>query len=236
MVLALVLREVASPTPGQGSQSGVARARREFCRCADDCRQYQTKRELPFIPGNEAGGVVLETGPGVEHVKPGDRVLTPGGYAEETVVAAQRVTPLPDSVSFEMGAAFRSSYCTAYCAMQRGRLQAGEVLLVHGAAGGVGLAAVDMGKLLGGTVIATAGTAEKLAVCQQMGADHVINYTHGFREQVKELTGGGGADVIYDPVGGDVFDESMRCIAPLVGRRLLGSPVAGPPSSRPTIS
>ena len=96
----------------------------------------------------------------------------------------------------------------------------GAVVLVHGAAGGVGLAAVDVGKLLGATVIATASTAEKLAVCQQMGADHVINYTHGFREQVRELTHGRGADVIYDPVGGDVFDESMRCIAPF-GRILI---------------
>ena len=200
-----MLREVASPTPGPGEVKVALHARGvSFVDVLTIAGQYQTKRELPFIPGNEAAGVVLETGPRVEHVKPGDRVLTPGGYAEETVVAAQRVTPLPDSVSFETGAAFRSSYCTAYYAMQRGRLQAGEVLLVHGAAGGVGLAAVDMGKLLGATVIATAGTAEKLAVCQQMGADHVINYTHGFREQVKERTDGRGADVIYDPVGGDV--------------------------------
>jgi NADPH2:quinone reductase len=99
-------------------------------------------------------------------------------------------------------------------------LQAGEVLLVHGAGGGVGLAAVDMGKLLGATVIATASSEEKLAVCTKMGADHVINYTHGFREQVRDLTEGRGADVIYDPVGGDVFDESMRCIAPF-GRILI---------------
>jgi len=164
--------------------------------------------------------VVLETGSEVEHLKPGDRVLLPGGFAEETVVKAERVTPLPAAVSFETAAAFRSSYHTAYYALQRGRLKAGEVLLVHGAAGGVGLAAVDVGKLLGATVIATASTAEKLAVCQQMGADHVINYTHGFREQVRDLTHGRGADVIYDPVGGDVFDESMRCIAPF-GRILI---------------
>src|SRR5262249_44494725 len=167
--------------------------------------QYQVKREMPFIPGNEAAGVVIATGPGVEHVKPGDRVLVPGGYAEETVVAAPRVTPLPNSVSFETAAAFRSSYCTAYYALQRGRLQAGEVLLVHGAAGGVGLAAVDMGKLLGATVVATASSTEKLAVCKQMGADHVINYTQGVREQVRELTAGRGADVIDDPVGGYVL-------------------------------
>ena len=218
---ALVLREVASPTPGPGEVKVALRARGvSFVDVLMIAGQYQVKRDLPFIPGGEAAGVVLETGPGVERVTPGDRVLVPGGFAEEIVVAAQRVTPLPNSVSFETAAAFRSSYCTAYYALQRGRLQAGEVLLVHGAAGGVGLAAVDMGKLLGATVIATASTAEKLAVCQQMGADHVINYTHGFREQVKELTGGRGADVIYDPVGGDVFDESMHCIAPF-GRLLI---------------
>jgi NADPH2:quinone reductase len=147
-------------------------------------------------------------------------VLVPAGFAEEAVVAAKQVTRLPDTVSFETAAAFRSNYTTAYYALQRGRLKAGEVLLVHGAAGGVGLATVDMGKLLGATVIATASTAEKLAVCTQLGADHVINYTQGFRDQVRDLTDGRGADVIFDPVGGDVFDESMRCIAPF-GRLLI---------------
>jgi len=217
----LVLRDVAAPTPGPGEVKVALRARGvSYVDVLMIAGQYQVKRDLPFIPGSEAAGVVLETGPGVEHVKPGDRVLVPGGFAEETVVKTERVTPLPASVSFETAAAFRSSYHTAYYALQRGRLKAGEVLLVHGAAGGVGLAAVDVGKLLGATVIATASTAEKLAVCQQMGADHVINYTHGFREQVRELTRGRGADVIYDPVGGDVFDESMRCIAPF-GRILI---------------
>jgi NADPH2:quinone reductase len=217
----LVLRDVTSPTPGQGEVKVALHARGvSYVDVLMIAGQYQVKRDLPFIPGSEAAGVVSETGAGVEHVKPGDRVLVPAGFAEEVVVPAQRVTPLPASVSFETAAAFRSSYCTAYYALQRGRLKAGEVLLVHGAAGGVGLAAVDIGKLLGATVIATASTAEKLAVCQQIGADHVINYTHGFREQVRELTDGRGADVIYDPVGGDVFDESMRCIAPF-GRILI---------------
>jgi NADPH2:quinone reductase len=182
--------------------------------------QYQVKRDLPFIPGSEAAGVVVETGPGVDTIAPGDRVLVPAGFAEEAVVAAEHVIRLPDTVSFETAAAFRSNYTTAYYALQRGRLKAGEVLLVHGAAGGVGLATVDMGKLLGATVIATASTAEKLAVCKQLGADHVINYTQGFRDQIRDLTDGRGADVIFDPVGGDVFDESMRCIAPF-GRLLI---------------
>ena len=211
----LVLREVESPKPGPGQVKVGLRAHGvSFVDVLMIAGQYQVKRELPFIPGSEAAGVVLEIGPDVEHVAPGARVLVTGGFAEEVVVAAPRVTPLPATVGFDVAAAFRANYATAYYGLQRGRLQAGEVLLVHGAAGGVGLAAVDVGKLMGATVIATASTDEKLAVCRQMGADHVINYTQGFREQVKDLTDGRGADVIYDPVGGDVFDESMRCIAP----------------------
>jgi len=217
----LVFREVDASTPGPGEVRVALRACGvSYVDVLMIAGQYQVKRDLPFIPGSEAAGVVVETGPGVEQVKPGDRVLVPGGYAEETVVAVSQVTSLPDTVSFETAAAFRSSYTTAYYALQRGRLRAGEVLLIHGAAGGVGLATVDMGKLLGATVIATASTAEKLAVCKKLGADHVINYTQGFREQVRDLTGGRGADVIFDPVGGDVFDESMRCIAPF-GRILI---------------
>jgi NADPH2:quinone reductase len=217
----LVVREIASPTPGEGEVKVALRARGvSYVDVLTIAGQYQTKRAVPFIPGSEATGVVVEVGPGVDTVQPGDRVLTSGGFAEETVVAAHTVTPLPDSVSFETAAAFRSNYATAYYGLQRGRLQAGEVLLVHGAAGGVGLATVDMGKLLGATVIATASTEEKLAVCKKLGADHVINYTHGFRDAVRELTDGRGADVIFDPVGGDVFDESMRCIAPF-GRILI---------------
>ncbi len=217
----LVLREIDSPAPGAGEVKVALKARGvSYVDVLVIAGQYQAKREVPFVPGGEAAGVVVEVGPEVETVKPGDRVLTPGGFAEETVAAAEHMTLLPDSVSFETAAAFRSNYTTAYYGLQRGRLKAGEVLLVHGAAGGVGLAAVDMGKLLGATVIAAASTGEKLAVCKEMGADHVINYTHGFHEQVRELTDGRGADVIYDPVGGDVFDASMRCIAPF-GRILI---------------
>jgi NADPH2:quinone reductase len=217
----LVIREVVSPQPGAGEVKVSLKARGvSYVDLLLIAGQYQAKRELPFIPGSEAAGVVTSVGAGVTSFKAGDRVLCDGGFAEEAVVLADSLTRLPDTVSFEAAAAFRSNYMTAYYGLQRGRLKAGEVLLVHGAAGGVGLAAVDMGKLLGATVIATAGTDEKLAVCRQMGADYVINYTQGFREQVKELTGGRGADVIYDPVGGDVFDESMRCIAPF-GRLLI---------------
>jgi NADPH2:quinone reductase len=217
----LVIRDVESPTPGEGEVKVALKAHGvSYVDLLLIAGQYQVKHDLPFVPGSEATGVVTEVGYGVETIEPGARVLCTAGFTEEAVVTATSVTPLPDSVSFEPAAAFRSNYTTAYYGLQRGRLKAGEVLLIHGAAGGVGLAAVDMGKLLGATVIATASSEEKLAVCQQMGADHVINYTEGFRDHVKDLTGGRGADVIYDPVGGDVFDESMRCIAPF-GRILI---------------
>ena len=226
----LVLREVDSPAPGAGEVKVALKARGvSYVDVLLIAGQYQVKRDVPFIPGSEAAGVVMQTGADVTNVQPGDRVLVPAGFAEEAVVAASEVTPLPEAVSFETAAAFRSNYTTAYYALQRGRLKAGEVLLVHGAAGGVGLATVDMGKLFGATVIATASTAEKLAVCKKMGADHVINYTHGFRDQVRDLTHGRGADVIFDPVGGDVFDESMRCIAPF-GRLLIVGFTSGRPA------
>ncbi len=230
----LVLREVPSPTPGPGEMKVALRARGvSFVDSLMIAGQYQVKRELPFIPGNEAAGVVVETGAGVNGFMPGDRVLVPGGYADEVVVAASRATSLPARVSFEAAAAFRANYATAYYGLQRGRLAPGEVLLVHGAAGGVGLAAVDVGKLLGATVIAAASTEEKRAVCARMGADHVIDYVNGFRERVKALTNDRGADVIYDPVGGDVFDESMRCIAPF-GRLLIVGFTSGRPAEAKT--
>ena len=177
--------------------------------------EYQFKPELPFVPGQEGAGIVREVGSAVVKVKPGDRVMTshpPGAFTELAVLDEKRVTPLPDSIDFVTGASFRSNYATALLAMQRARLQAGEVLLVHGATGGVGAATVQVGKMMGATVIATGGSDDKLATVKALGADHTINYTDGFRDQVKELTGGKGADVIMDPVGGDVFDESMRCI------------------------
>jgi NADPH2:quinone reductase len=181
--------------------------------------EYQVKPPLPFVVGGEGAGVVLEVGAGVGGLAVGDRVLCPGGCVEQVLVKAERVTKLPVTVAFEAAAAFRANYATALYGLQRGRLRAGETLLVHGAAGGVGLAAVDVGKLMGATVIATASTEGKRAIARQLGADHAIGYEN-FREEVKRLTGGRGADVIYDPVGGDVFDESMRCIAPF-GRILI---------------
>ncbi|HYM31207.1 MAG TPA: NADPH:quinone oxidoreductase family protein [Candidatus Cybelea sp.] len=179
---------------------------------------YQLKPPLPFTPGFESAGDVVEVAPDVETVKPGARVITRhryGGYADELVLTPDALLPLPASFSYAEGACFTVGYHTAYHALvHRGHLKAGQVLLVHGAAGGVGLGAVEIGKLLGATVIATGSSDEKLAVVRERGADHVINYTReSFRERVKAITQDRGADVIYDPVGGDVFDESLRCIA-----------------------
>jgi NADPH:quinone reductase len=218
----LVVRDVDPPPSPAAGEIKVALAARgvAFTDVLMIAGEYQVKPELPFVVGGEGAGTVLEVGEGVSGFAVGDRVLCPGGCIEQVLVAAERATRLPDSVDFGAAAAFRANYATALYGLQRGRLRGGEVLLVHGAAGGVGLAAVDVGKLMGAVVIATASTDEKRAIAQQMGADHVIDYTQGFRERVKELTGGRGADVIYDPVGGDVFDESMRCIAPL-GRILI---------------
>ncbi len=184
--------------------------------------KYQFKPPVPFSPGGEVAGEIIKVGPQVRHCKIGDRVsvgVRHGGFAEAINVPASDVKPIPEGVSYAKAAAYETAYLTAFVALTiRGNLKAGETLLVHGATGGVGLAAVDLGKHLGAQVIATGGTDEKLEVVKSRGADHVINYTQadgslgGFREEVKSLTAGRGADVIYDPVGGSVFDESMRCI------------------------
>ena len=149
-----------------------------------------------------------------------------GAHAEQLLISELCCQKIPEDLDFGAATMIILSYTTSYGALtRRAQLQAGETLLVHGAAGGVGLAAVELGKHLGATVIATAGTEDKMAILREKGADHTINYTLGepgdhFRQQVKDLTGGKGADVIYDPVGGDVFDESVRCIAPF-GRLLV---------------
>ena len=218
----LVVRDIPEPPKPERGQVKVALAARgvAFTDVLMVAGQYQVKPELPFIVGGEGAGRIVEVGADVTGLRVGDAVLAPGGCVEQVNVAAARVTRLPPNVDLDAAASFRGNYHTAYYAMQRANLRAGETLLVHGAAGGVGLAAVDIGKLYGATVIATAGSDAKLEIVRQMGADHLINYTGGFRDAVKELTNDRGADVIYDPVGGDVFDESMRCIAPF-GRILI---------------
>jgi NADPH:quinone reductase len=213
--LKLEARDV--PSPGKGEVKVRLRAASvNFPDILMVQGKYQLKPELPFSPGMEGAGDVVAVGDGVARVKAGDKVVVGsrfGCYAEEIVVPEGAVRALPSGFDYAKGAAYPAAYLTAYVGLvRRGLLQRGETLLVHGAAGGVGLAAVDLGKLLGARVIATASTEEKRAFLKNYGADHVLPPS-GFRETVKELTGGRGADVVYDPVGGDVFDESVRCIA-----------------------
>lgn len=177
--------------------------------------QYQFKPALPFSPGGECAGVVRAVGGGVTTVKPGDRVAATmlyGAYAEQVLVPEPGVVKLPDSVSFEVGAATLLTYLTTYHALvDRAALQSGETLLVLGAAGGVGIAAVELGALLGARVIAAASSAEKLAFCKEHGASEGIDYaTEDLKDRVKALTKGNGCDVIYDPVGGSLAEPALR--------------------------
>ncbi|MGB7118425.1 MAG: NADPH:quinone oxidoreductase family protein [Bradyrhizobium sp.] len=179
--------------------------------------EYQLKPELPFTPGVEAAGEVTEI-EGVSGVDVGDRVivkLRDGAYAEEVVVAPSQLTRLPANFDYAEGATFLAAHGTAYHALvDRAQLMRGEVLLVHGAGGGVGLAAVEIGKLLGAVVIAAASSEEKLAVAKAKGADHLVLYgREPFRDAVKRITDGRGADAVFDPVGGEIFENSLRCIA-----------------------
>jgi NADPH2:quinone reductase len=180
--------------------------------------KYQTKPELPFIPGGEVTGVLKSIGAGVAGWKVGDRVsaqTTYGGYAEEVIADVDRLAAIPESVDFASATGLSSTYGTSYYALvDRGQLRAGETLLVLGAAGGVGLAAVEIGKVLGAKVIACASSAEKLAVCRARGADETINYvTEDMRARVKAITQGKGVDVIYDPVGGSYSELALRDMA-----------------------
>ncbi|MEO0981918.1 MAG: NADPH:quinone oxidoreductase family protein [Pseudomonadota bacterium] len=212
------VREVPTPEPGPGEVLIQVRATSvnfpDILICQN---KYQLKLEPPFTPGMDLAGEVAAVGEGVSDFKPGDAVAGGarfGGFAEYALATADGLQPKPEAMSFAEAAAYPAAYLTAYVALvRRGTLQAGETLLVHGASGGVGLAAVDVGKLLGAHVIATGANDEKLARVVDYGADHALNVTQGFKDRVKALTGGRGADVIYDPVGGDVFDESVRCIA-----------------------
>lgn len=216
---ALSLESIEAPEPGPGEVKLRVRACGiNFADSLMVAGKYQRKVEPPFVPGFEISGDVLALGDGVDDFSIGDRVmgLVPaGGYAEEVVAPAGALSQLPASMDYDVAASFAVAYGTGHIALaRRSRLQKGEVLVVHGAAGGTGLAAVEIGKALGATVIATAGGAEKLAVARAAGADHLIDYrSEDIRTRVKDLTDGRGADVIYDPVGGDVFDASLRCIA-----------------------
>jgi NADPH2:quinone reductase len=180
--------------------------------------QYQEKPKLPFVPGFELAGVVSEIGDGVTGFAPGDRVMAltgAGGYADEAVVPADAAVKIPDTMSFEAAAGFPIAYGTSHGALDwRAALKPGEILLVHGAGGGVGLTAVEIGKAMGATVIATASSAAKLAIAQSRGADHLIDSSaEDMVGQIKALLGDRRVDVAYDPVGGTAFEASLKTIA-----------------------
>jgi NADPH:quinone reductase len=216
----MAFTEAATPEPGEGQVLIRNRAAGvNFFDILQIQGKYQHKPTFPFTVGAEVAGVVERTGAGVTEVRQGDRVLAftmSGGYAEFSLAPAWKTFRIPAEMSFPEAAALPIVYQTSHYALtQRGRLERGEWLLVHAGASGVGMAAIQLGKAFGARVIATAGSAEKLEFCRSVGADHAITYANqGWVEEVKQITAGRGADVIYDPVGGDVFDLSTRCIAP----------------------
>jgi len=180
-------------------------------------KKYQLQPQLPFSPGAEVAGDVIAVGEGVTHVKPGDKVASfcgIGGFAEEVIAPAAATVPMPPGASYELSAVFSLAYGTSWHAVRdRAALQAGETMLVLGAAGGVGLAAVEIGKAIGARIIAAASTDEKLAICKLHGADELINYSQGdLRESIKAVCGKNGPDVIYDPVGGKFTEPAFRSI------------------------
>lgn len=228
----LVLEELPSPQPGEGQVLIEVKA------CGVNFPDtliiqglYQFKPPFPFAPGSDIAGVVKSVGEGVKQYRPGDQVFAMigwGGFAEEVLAPANRVFPKPPGMDFRTAASFLMVYSTSYYALKdRGRLREGETLLVLGAAGGVGLTAVELGKLMGARVIAAASTDEKLDLCREYGADEVINYSkEDLKERARELTGGRGADVIYDPVGGPYSEAALRAIA-WEGRHLVVGFAAG---------
>src|SRR6266480_906610 len=215
----LVVEELPSPRAGPGEVVvSVKAASVNFPDVLIIQNKYQFKPPLPFSPGSELAGVVKEVGAGVSSVRPGDKVMaftTYGAFAEEVKTEAARLLPIPEGMDFKSAAAFVLTYGTSDHALRdRGALRAGETLLVLGAAGGVGLAAIEIGKALGARVIACASSGEKLAVCREHGADATINYAaEDLRERIKSLTEGRGVDVIYDPVGGAYSEPAFRSIA-----------------------
>ena len=218
------IRETAIPEPGPGQvRIRVRAAAVNFPDLMQTRGEHQHKPTVPFVGGLELAGEVDKLGEGVSGWSVGDPVVCGGrgGFAEYAILPAASLRRKPANLTFGQAAGYPVCYLTAYVALKRcADAQAGEWVLVHGAAGGVGLAAVDYAKLLGCKVIAASASDEKLAVIEkEYDVDATVNVTRGFRERVKELTGGKGADVIYDPVGGDIFDESTRCIA--FGGRIL---------------
>jgi NADPH2:quinone reductase len=232
----LALREVPDPpSPGPGELQVRIQARGvQYVDVLMLAGKYQFRPEPPFIPGSEGAGEVVAVGSSVTGFKPGDRVMSRhrlGAFAQLGNAKAEGCDLIPSAMSLEEAAVFRNVYHTAYHALlQRGRLKAGDWVLIHGAAGGIGLPAIQIAKLHGAHVIATASTDEKRAVCLDEGADHAIAYAAGFRDKVLELTAGRGVDIVYDPVNGPTFEESLRCLA-WSGRILILGFLGGAPAS-----
>jgi len=214
----LVLEDIPAREPGPGQvRIKVRAASVNFPDVLIIQNKYQFKPERPFSPGSEAAGDVISVGAGVTHVKPGDRVLAStghGSFAEEVIAVGEKVVALPAGLGYDVASAFMLTYGTSWHALtDRAALKAGETVLVLGAAGGVGISAIEIAKALGARVIAAASTEEKLAVCREHGADATINYeTEDLREAIKRLTDGKGPDVIYDPVGGKYAEPAFRSI------------------------
>ena len=232
----LALRDVPDPPPPSPGEIAV-RIRARGVQYVDVLMlagKYQFRPEPPFIPGGEAAGEVVAVGPDVTVFRPGDQVMsrhTLGAFAELGNARAELCDKVPDGMSLEAAGVFRGAYATAYHALlQRGRLQAGEWVLVHGAAGGIGIAAIQVAKVFGAKVIATASSDDKRAACLEEGADHAIGYAGGFLDAVKDLTGGRGVDIVYDPIGAQVTDELLRCLA-WCGRLLILGFLGGGPAT-----
>ncbi len=214
----LVIEDVADPQPGDDEiVFDVRAAGINFADLLGVAGQYQVRAPLPFVPGNEAAGIVTAVGANVTRFRPGDRIiggLRGGAFAERSVVAERMAMPLPESLSFEQGASYSVTYGTSYHGLKQGAaLRPGETVLVLGAAGGVGYAAVELAKAMGATVIAAASSTEKLAFAAEAGADHCIDYSvETVKAAVKALTDGRGVDIVYDPVGGDLAEPSLRAL------------------------
>lgn len=235
----LALREAPDPPPpGPGEVTVRILARGvQYVDVLMLAGKYQFRPEPPFIPGSEAAGEVIAAGPGVTGFAVGDKVMCRqrlGAFAERGTLKAADCDLVPAGMSLDEAAVFRNVYHTAWHALlQRGRLKGGERVLIHGAAGGIGLPAIQIAKLHGAEVIATASSDEKRAACLEEGADHAIPYHDGFRDTVMELTRGRGVDIVYDPVNGPTFEESLRCLA-WGGRILILGFLGGPPAAART--
>lgn len=235
----LYVGEMPDPSPGHGEV--LINVRAAGINYADTVLiqgNYQLKPDFPFVPGLEVSGIISEKGEGVSGLAVGDRVIgipNIGGFAEKAVVKASATIPIPEAMDFNTAASFAVAYSTSHMALaHRAKIKSGETLLVFGSSGGVGLSALELGKSMGAKVIACASTAEKLHLCAEHGADHLINYSQeDIRDRVKNITGGRGADVIIDPVGGKTFDAAMRAIN-WEGRLVVIGFASGEPSQAPT--